>query len=227
MSRIFTIGHAPFDTVAQLIEPLLPRVVTVVIDVRSRSDSTDKPYSNELIYARFNRSVLEAALNRECIYYQYLGDALSDRPDAANCYEGNKATYEKIAATAAFEKGIAQIVETAQRQRVVLLGVEADPLNCPRAILVCQHLKPYGLDIQHILEDNFLESHRHLEDRMLLSQGLIDECELLEDEPQISLLAQAWRERQVAEAYDLWGSAIAYKGKRPHHASDCTTPPFN
>ena len=189
--KIFTIGHAPFDTIERLIELLIPRVITVLIDVRSHS------YSD--IFPRFNQPLLEAALNRECIYYQYLGDVFADQLAAP--------TAEEISENKPFARAINRIVETAQRQRVVLLGVESDPIYCRRAILFSQALNSFDLDIRHIHEEGSLESHRQLEDRLLLTLGLADPF-LLAGEAQRSLLepsvtAVEVRSQKLTEAYQI------------------------
>ncbi len=44
---------------------------------------------------------------------------------------------------------------------------EKDPITCHRAILVCQHLREFDLDINHILRNGNLEAHQHLEERLL------------------------------------------------------------
>ena len=206
--KVFTIGHAPFDTVEGLIALLIPRVVTVLLDVRSHVYSDTFP--------RFNQPLLEAALNRECIYYQYLGDVFTDRL--------NTPTAEEIAASKRFAQVISRIVETAQRQRVVLLGVETDPIQCRRAMLFAPALSAFNLDIRHIHQDGALESHRQLEDRLLLTLRLADPF-LLAGEAQISLFnpsitATEVRSQKLAEAYQIQRQNINSFNPSPQTISD-------
>lgn len=195
--RIFTIGHAPFDTVEGLIELLIPRVITVCVDVRSHSYTDTFP--------RFNQPLLEAALNRECIYYVYLGDVFADQLKAP--------TAEDIAESKSFAQAIDRIVETAQRQRIVLLGMETDPLQCRRAMLFCQTLSQFDFDIRHLHKDGSLESHRQLEDRLLLTLGLADPF-LLAGEAQLSILnptvtAAEKRSQKLEKAYQIQLQSIS------------------
>ncbi len=201
-SRIFTIGHAAHDTVESLIALLIPRVVTVLIDVRWDAYIRHFP--------RFNRPVLEAIANRECIYYLHIGDVggdiFADRLGVVSD--------EEIASSERFERAISRIAETAQRQRVVLMGVEEDPLRCRRAVLYAQALDRMGFDLRHLSQDGDLESHRQLEDRLLLAHDLADPFFLM-GESQLSLLDQrltveAQRTERLLKAYRLQRRAIAH-----------------
>jgi len=44
---------------------------------------------------------------------------------------------------------------------------EKDPIQCHRAILVCQHLVPFNMEIAHILSTGQLEFHENLEDGLI------------------------------------------------------------
>ena len=44
---------------------------------------------------------------------------------------------------------------------------EKDPITCHRTILVCHKVREFNLQINHILSDGNLESHQHLEERVL------------------------------------------------------------
>lgn len=127
------------------------------------------PYSRYLPH--FNKATLQQALEKENIYYVFLGKELGARPDNPACYIEGKAVYEKIASTTLFSEGVDRVLKGVQKHKIALMCAEKDPLTCHRAILVCQHLKNFDLEIKHILKNGELESHHHLEERMLAKHG--------------------------------------------------------
>ena len=176
--QLFTIGHSNHE-IASFMLLLKKHNITALADVRSH------PYSRFLKH--FNQSILSNALKSEGIYYVFLGKELGARPSSEECYVNGKALYEKIAKTSAFNHGIERILQGVKKQRIALMCAEKDPIECHRAILVCQHLRHCDLDIYHILKNGDLESHDHLEERMGSSRfcvisltyiGSIDLCVL-------------------------------------------------
>lgn len=203
-TELFTVGHSNQDA-DRFVSLLHQHGITALADVRSH------PYSRYLPH--FNQTALKAVLNREKIYYVFLGNQLGARPDAPDCYVEGKAVYEKIAATPAFKEGVQRLVKGTQRQRIALMCAEQDPLICHRAILICQHLKTFDIEIKHILKDGSLESHQHLEDRMLIKHGFSDPLSL-EGKSQLSLfhqnISREQREQDIQQAYKLQGNKVAY-----------------
>ena len=183
--------------------------ITALADVRSH------PYSRYLPH--FNQSALKASLNKERIYYVFLGKELGARPDDPDCYVEDKAVYEKIAATETFKAGIQRLIKGAQQHRIALVCAEKDPITCHRAILVCQHLRHQDLEINHILKDGSIESHQHLEERLLTKHGFSNSLSL-PGKAQLSLfqpstVSTAQREQNIEKAYQLQGSEVAYVEK--------------
>jgi uncharacterized protein (DUF488 family) len=205
---LFTIGHSNLSIEA-FVSLLQRHRVTAVADVRSH------PYSRYLPH--FNKSELEAALQNAGIEYRFLGRELGARPNDPSCYVDGKAPYEKIAATEVFEQGIKRLLKGAGNYRIALMCAERDPVTCHRTILVCQHLRSFDLNINHILTDGNLESHEALEDRLLKLHGLnktSSEPQQLSlfDEPQFQKIDnQKHREDCLKEAYKRQGDKIAYK----------------
>jgi uncharacterized protein (DUF488 family) len=172
---------------------------------------------------------LKAALQRAGIRYVFLGRELGARPDDESCYVDGKALYERIAATDAFTKGIERVISGSHKFDVALMCAEKDPLTCHRAVLVCQHLKLYYPDISHIWHDGELETHQHLEERLLRANGLADALDQrteTSESAQLSLFdsssSHSISDRSVAvlkplslaesiqEAYIRQGDRIAY-----------------
>ena len=129
--------------------------------------------------------------------------------------------------------GLDRILKGVKHHQIALMCAEQDPITCHRAILVCKHLKDAGLNIQHILKTGDLESHEHLEQRLLKIHGLSDSLPLLEPsvtlgqpEAQLrlfdtnvfdtnsdkdnSVVKHSPREDVIEQAYRLQGEQIAY-----------------
>jgi len=208
--ELLTVGHSNYEMKA-FISLLQKHGVTAVADVRS------SPYSRFLPH--FNRAALKEALATEDIHYVFLGQELGARPKNRECYINGKAVYEKIAATDEFHEGIQRVFKGVKKHRLSLMCAEKDPLTCHRAILVCQHLQHFGLHVNHILRNGDLESHDHLEQRMLAKHELTDFLEIKEKQAQLSLFSQQntnfpTREECLEKAYKLQGDEIAYVEKR-------------
>ncbi|MGP1387732.1 MAG: DUF488 domain-containing protein [Thainema sp.] len=211
---MFSIGHSNHD-INDFISLLQKYGVTAVADVRSH------PYSRFL--SQFNQTSLQKLLAQEKIQYVFLGRELGARPSNQDCYIGGKAVYERIAATDAFHEGIQRVQTGLKKHKISLMCAEKDPLTCHRAILVCQHLRHLDISIHHILKNGDLESHEHLEERMLLKHGFTEFSEA--QQAQLSLFSQdglPTREECLRKAYKLQGNEIAYveKGSNEHEESD-------
>lgn len=191
--------------------------VTALADVRSH------PYSRYLPH--FNQAPLKTALLNAKIRYVFLGRELGARPSNPTCYVNGKALYEKIAATELFSDGIQRLLKGTETYKIALMCAEKDPITCHRAILVCQHLRKFNLDISHILKNGDLETHHHLEERLLNLHELN-----LSEQPkaiQMSLFSNEVlskssinsqpREDLIKEAYKQQGNLIAYTEKQEKH----------
>jgi Protein of unknown function, DUF488 len=213
--ELLTIGHSNYGVKA-FVSLLQKHEITAIADVRS------SPYSRFLPH--FNREALKNALEQEKIRYVFLGQELGARPKNRACYVDGKAVYEKIAATEDFYKGTQRLLKGAEKYKISLMCAEKDPITCHRAILVCQYLRHAGLRINHILGNGDLESHIHLEQRMLSKHGFTDFVEFEETQDQLSLFSGnsnlLTREESLKKAYRLQGDGIAYVEKREKHNYD-------
>jgi uncharacterized protein (DUF488 family) len=193
MKTIFTIGHSS-QTVERFIELLMMHSIEVVADVRSA------PYSRR--HPQFSRDELRAALGRAGIRYVFLGAELGARTKDPGCYVDGRASYDKIATTAAFREGLDRVMSGARTYRVVLMCAEKDPLDCHRTILVARHLVERGAEVQHILMDGQLEIHGESMVRLMRRLGL-GAGDLFMEQDAI-----------LKEAYDRQGAKIAYVDPR-------------
>lgn len=208
LMKLWTIGHSN-HSIESFLGLLRQHQITALADVRSH------PYSRHLPH--FNKAPLQASLVQAGIHYVFLGRELGARPDDPGCYVEGKALYEKIALTPLFLTGIQRLVKGTETHRIALMCAEKDPIACHRTILVCHQLRPFDLDIAHILSDGQLESHADLEERLLQLHNL----KPLESEPQqldlLDLLVPSVPPLSKAEmlelAYQRQGDRIAHVEK--------------
>ena len=149
--KIYTVGHStqPFELFLSL---LLENRITAVADVRSL------PYSR---YApQFNEETLKNALKEANIAYVFLGAELGARSDNNSCYVGNTISYEKLAQTSLFGRGIERLEDGITRHNVALMCSEQDPADCNRTILISKILSERGFEVDHILGSGERETHR-------------------------------------------------------------------
>ncbi|MGA0198867.1 MAG: DUF488 family protein [Prochlorotrichaceae cyanobacterium] len=200
--NLFTIGHSN-HSITDFIKLLQQHEITALADVRSN------PYSRYL--PDYCQAQLKDHLKSDRIHYVFLGQELGARPQDQSCYVEGKAIYEKIAETDLFTDGIRRILKGVKRHRIALMCAEKDPLPCHRAILVCQHLRDYDLDIQHIHPNGTLETHDDLENRLLTKHGFkgVIQTSLFEMDSTLNLTD----EDQLIEAYKKQGLEIAYVEK--------------
>lgn len=185
---IYTIGHSNHSSV-RFIDLLQGAGIDCVADVRSTPFSRRNP--------QFSQKALAASLKDAGIEYWFLGDALGARPKDPACYEGGKATYARIAATAAFQEAIHALIETSHIKRVALMCAEKEPLDCHRTILVGRALAQRDTELAHVRADGRIEPQDELEQRLL---HLAKE--------QVDLLSS--RDAALARAYDKRGRQMAF-----------------
>ncbi len=208
MTKLLTIGHSNLS-IEDFIALLQQHQITAVADVRSR------PYSRYLPH--FNQEPLKSVLLNTGIKYVFLGRELGARTEDLNCYIGGKALYEKIAATAAFAEGIQRIIQGAQKYKIALMCAEKDPISCHRTILVGKQLRQLNIEIEHILNDGSLETHQHLEARLIelhkLQPPKTIQLSLFSDRACEKAINFDSPEEVLREAYRRQGDKIAYVEK--------------
>ena len=204
--ELFTIGHSNLSIEAFVLL-LQQHGITAVADVRSH------PFSRYLPH--FNKSEITASLSRAGIQYVFLGKELGARPEDLSCYDtSGTALYDRIAATPLFSQGIQRLLKNAANYKISLMCAEKDPITCHRTILVCHKVREFNLEINHILSDGNLESHQHLEERLLSKFNK----EKKNNEPiQLSLFELEPQVKQeivdLETAYYRHGLEIAYVSK--------------
>ncbi|NUQ38918.1 MAG: DUF488 domain-containing protein [Caldilineales bacterium] len=160
---IFTIGYGARDLDAFL-ALLRAHEIAFLIDVRSAPYSRFKP--------EFARKALENALHGAGIRYVYMGNVLGGQPDDRSCYDAaGKVLYDRVQETAAYRQGIDRVRKAFdQGLRVALMCSEGKPELCHRSKLIGETLARLGLPVQHIDENDALESQEAVRDRLTAGQ---------------------------------------------------------
>ena len=186
---LYTLGHSnhPLEHFLGLLQR---HQVTALGDVRST------PYSR--FNPQFRRDTLATALGKNGIEYVFLGEELGARSKDRSCYEADgRVSYDKLAASELFRKGIERLLEMANAQRVAIMCAEKDPLDCHRTILVTRELVKQGVSVMHILATGELESHAEAMARLQRKLKIKDAADLFDRDLD-------------EEAYELRGRQIAY-----------------
>lgn len=185
---VFTIGHST-QPVESFLGLLTKHGVNAVADVRS------SPYSK--FAPQYCIDELSASLKEAGVAYAFLGEELGARSNDNSCYVNDVVSYERLANTSLFKKGIQRIEDGCKRYRIALMCSERDPTECHRTILVSKVLSERGVDVRHILSSGEAETHLETMLRVLDVLGMPRKDML---DSQNDLVAQAYvgRERQIA-----------------------------
>ncbi|RMD70775.1 MAG: DUF488 domain-containing protein [Gammaproteobacteria bacterium] len=154
---LFTLGHGNRSLEACL-ELLRGAGVKAVVDVRRHPVSGRFPH--------FSEEPLRAALEAEGMVYHWAGRQLGGRreprPDSPHtALEGGMRGYADHMETAAFQKGIAQLLNLAGRTPTAILCAERDPDRCHRS-LIADYVTVRGVRVFHLIAPGpFLEHRLH------------------------------------------------------------------
>jgi uncharacterized protein (DUF488 family) len=159
MKNLYTIGYVAFINIESFIRTLKINNIEVIADVRSIPKSSYRP--------EFSKDYLQKRLKDNNIKYVFLGDNCGARIDDPTCYVNGQVSYDKIKETTVFKHGLERILNGLNKYTISLLCAEKDPIFCHRDILVCRHLKPYGINIQHIISEKIVELNLWTENRLL------------------------------------------------------------
>jgi hypothetical protein len=148
-------------------------------------------------------------------------ETLPARPATLDCYVGGKALYDRIAATELFSEGLERLLRGVENYQIALMCAEKYPVTCHRSILICQHLRQFEIEIQHILSDGQLESHQQLEYRLLKLHSLVQPEPAQQEQLSLfdgllfsgSTTGEYSESAALKEAYQQQGDDIAYVEK--------------
>jgi Domain of unknown function DUF488 len=194
-SRLFTIGHSTLDLGAFL-AALRKFEISLLVDVRSNPRSLRSPH--------FSQPEFELNLRDASIRYLFLGEELGGRPDdpKAYCPDG-MVNYRERRKSFGFVAGIERVLMELERDALVLMCAEEDPINCHRFLMICPELLAVGVDPLHIRKGPVFETQREAEDRLLRAHHLGDVAGL-------SLFASD-RAAALEDAYDAQAKKCAFR----------------
>lgn len=158
MSKVTTIGHST-HSIEHFVSLLQGNNVTAVADVRSSPFSRYNP--------QFNQGSLKATLKRAGIAYAFLGKELGARSSDPCHYDAGRVVYGRLTTSTLFQEGVSRVLAGASSHRIALMCAERDPITCHRTILVARELAVRGVDIDHILANGTIESHKEALDRLM------------------------------------------------------------
>ena len=151
---LFTIGHSN-QALDHFLSLLQRHRIEAVADVRTVPWSRYVPH--------FNARALGAALASQGIGYVPLGRELGGRPAGDEFYdEQGHVRYGRLAASAAFQDGLDQVLARARASRIALLCSEEDPARCHRHLLIGRVLRERGVALTHIRRDGRMETEAEL-----------------------------------------------------------------
>lgn len=155
---VYTIGYTNYS-VDELINILKKYKINRLIDVRS------KPFSS--YHREYNKPMLKSILdqhNIEYINYEGFGAFQEDR----KYYTKGLLDFNKYIKSESFLSGVKAVkIGLENKDKFMLMCAEKDPITCHRSIMISRGMKRAGIDVVHVL-DGELESHRCLEERMVL-----------------------------------------------------------
>lgn len=184
---IYTVGHSAHE-IAYFTNLLARHDIEAVADVRSA------PYSRR--HPQFNRDALKEALRASGIAYVFLGKELGARSKDPSCYANGRVDFRKLAGTALFRSGIKRVLEGSRQVRIALMCAEKEPLACHRTLLVTRELVRTGSEVNHILADGTLETHREAMNRLCTQLGIAED--LLRAPEEMENDAYAAQEAKIA-----------------------------
>lgn len=191
---LYSIGHSN-QAMDRFLDLLEQHGIEAIADVRS------SPYCR---YAsQFSQHNLVPELKERGIAYVFLGNELGARRDEAECYREGKIDFDRVAATPAFQEGLARLLQGASKMTVAILCAEKDPLACHRTVLIARRAKGRVGEIRHILPDGNIETQTEAERRLLA------ECNL--HEPDLFMSG----EQRLQEAYRQRAAQLAYEDTEP------------
>jgi uncharacterized protein (DUF488 family) len=170
-SAVYSIGHSNLP-IGTFIERLHRHGIETVVDVRS------SPYSQ--FNPQFNREDLERSLDKAGIAYAFAGEYLGGRPKDPACYKNgvvpegkadylNLVDYKTVARQPYFLKGLARLLELADRSRTAMMCSEENPEHCHRHHLIAQSLLERDVAVLHVRGNGDVEeAQREAEQLSLL-----------------------------------------------------------
>ena len=188
--NLFTIGYSGF-AIEDFIAVLKKNSIGALVDIRS------SPYSSH--FKDYDITNLKCLLNKNMIYYLFLGNELGARPNDHSLYTNRVADFSKMAESELFIDGCARVRECLNKFSICLMCAEKDPATCHRAILVANNFRNIYPEIKifHIHSQSKIEPQEKL-DRRIMSMYKLEQENLLKDEAERQKEAYLLQEKKIA-----------------------------
>jgi len=199
---LYSVGHSN-QTLEEFLALIMVYGINCIVDVRSVPASKYSP--------QFNRENLNSFLLINNVNYLHFGVEFgARRTDSIG--ENGQVDFELAAKTPSFTSGVLRILRGQERgYRIAFMCSEADPLECHRFALVSRYFYDNGVDVQHILKDAKLASHKLLEKEMIKTYMQSKKYHL----PEIDMMFGTYTEEdQRNDAYRLKNKEIGYKPQK-------------
>lgn len=160
MDKVFTIGHSTHE-ISYFLNLLVMHKINCIVDVWSNPASK--------FASQYNRSELRYFLERNSIYYVFMGEEFGAKRSDPSLYapEGF-VDFEKVIKSSLFNQGLDRVISGISKgYRVALMCAEKDPIDCHRSILVARAFNNIGYCAYNIRADGKLEDQKHLVQRLL------------------------------------------------------------
>jgi hypothetical protein len=70
--------------------------------------------------------------------------------------------------------GIDRLIKGSMTEQIAVMCSEGEPLNCHRTVLIARVLTEYGITVEHVHGDGWVESHSSAMERLLDKFGLAE-----------------------------------------------------
>ena len=196
---LYSVGHSN-KTLEEFLALIMVYDINCIVDVRSVPASKYSP--------QFNQENLKSFLLANNVQYLHFGEEFgARRTDSIG--ENGQVDFELAAKTPSFTSGVLRVLRGLERgYRIAFMCSEADPLECHRFALVSRYFHDTGVDVQHILKDAKLASHKSLEREMIKTYMHSRKYHL----PEVDMMFGTYtEEEQRKDAYRLKNKEIGYK----------------
>lgn len=196
---LYSIGHSN-QTQDEFLALVKVFGVNSIVDVRSVPASKYSP--------QFNQDSLKDFLNVHKVQYLHFGEEFgARRTDSID--ENGQVNFELAVKTPVFLSGALRVFRGLERgYKIAFMCSEANPLECHRFALVSRYFYEKGIDVQHILKDAKLASHKSLE-KVMINDYLHSRKYHLQE---VDMMFGSYTEEdQRKDAYRLKNKEIGYK----------------
>jgi uncharacterized protein (DUF488 family) len=151
---IFTIGHST-RPIVEFINILKALDIRLVADVRTIPRSRHNPQFNSDVFAKSLKDV-----GLDYVHMPELGGLRHPKKDSPNTAWKNDSFrgFADYMQTGDFEKGMATLIETAEKQQTVIMCAEAVPWHCHRS-LIGDALLVRGIKVVDIISESTRKDH--------------------------------------------------------------------